>query len=83
MTRQMQNQPSRLLLTPVEAARALSISVGTLSSMTKRGAIPHVPIGRRLVRYAYSDLEAYIERYRQNAADSRLIEPPVIGNMGA
>lgn len=50
----------RLLLTPHEAAQALSISERTLWQLSKDCYIPVVKIGRA-VRYAISDLERFIE----------------------
>lgn len=56
----------RLLLTPREAAKALAICEKTLWSLTKRGELPAVRLGRS-VRYAISDLEAFIARRRAGA----------------
>lgn len=55
----------RLLLTVQEAARALSISERSLWTLTNEGAVQSVRIGRS-VRYAVSDLQAYIDRCRQS-----------------
>ncbi len=52
------NQP-KLLLTPREAAKALSVSEKTLYRLTKAGAIPRVRIGAA-VRYSVEDLQAWI-----------------------
>jgi excisionase family DNA binding protein len=51
---------TKLLLTPREAARMLSICEKTLWSLTKRGEIPAVRIGRA-VRYDPRDLAAWIK----------------------
>lgn len=52
----------KLLLTPREAARALSVSERTLWSWTKpRGDLVAVRAGRRAVRYHIRDLEQWIE----------------------
>ncbi len=48
------------LLTPQQAADALAISARTLWSLTERGEVPAVRIGRA-VRYAPADLAAYVE----------------------
>lgn len=53
----------RLLLTPKEAAAALSISARSLWTLTDTGVLKAVRIGRS-VRYAVADLEAYIDRCR-------------------
>jgi excisionase family DNA binding protein len=49
----------KLLVTPREAANALSICEKTLWSLTKRGELPAVRIGRS-VRYDVTDLQAFI-----------------------
>jgi excisionase family DNA binding protein len=55
----------RLLLSPRDAAKALSISERTLFSISApRGPLPVVKIGRS-VRYHFADLEAYIESTKQ------------------
>ena len=56
----------RLLLTPREAARAVAVSERTLWTLTRRGDIPCVRIGRS-VRYDPRDLEAYINAARARA----------------
>ena len=48
-----------LLMTPQEAAEALSISPRKLWGMTASGEIPHVRIGR-CVRYRISSLNEYL-----------------------
>lgn len=53
-----------LLLTPQEAADALTISPRTLWAMTKEGRIPAIRIGR-LVRYDRADLVRWIEAQKQ------------------
>ncbi len=49
----------KLLVTPREAAKALSICEKTLWTLTKRGEIPAVRFGRA-VRYDVADLQAFI-----------------------
>lgn len=49
----------RLLVTPREAATALSVCEKTLWSLTKRGELPAVRIGR-MVRYDLADLQRFI-----------------------
>ena len=53
-------RPERLLLTPREAARMLSVSPRTLWGSD----VPKIRIGKTGVRYALADLEAWIERQR-------------------
>jgi excisionase family DNA binding protein len=55
-----------LLLTPREAARALAIGERTLWSLTRRGEIPVVRIGRA-VRYDPRDLDVYVQAQKQTA----------------
>jgi len=55
--------PIRLLVTSREAARALSICDKTLWSLTKRGELPAVKIGRS-VRYDVADLRDFIDRQK-------------------
>ncbi len=50
----------QLLLRPDEAAQALAISERTLWTISKRGEIPVVRIGRS-VRYHIDDLTRWIE----------------------
>ncbi|NNJ26414.1 helix-turn-helix transcriptional regulator [Alienimonas chondri] len=52
--------PSRVLLTPDEAARALALSARTLRRRTDAGDIPGaVKIGRS-IRYRLADLHAFV-----------------------
>jgi excisionase family DNA binding protein len=51
----------KLLVSPREAARMLSISERTLYSLTKAGEIPALKLVRA-VRYRVADLEAWVER---------------------
>lgn len=57
----------KLLLTPREAARALSVCEKTLWTLTQRGELPAVRIGRS-VRYSVADLQDFIDR-RKGVAD--------------
>ena len=53
-----------LLLRPADAARALAISPRTLWSLTHRGAIPCVRLGRA-VRYDPRDLADFVDKKRR------------------
>jgi excisionase family DNA binding protein len=57
--------PTRLLLTPSEAAKALAICERTLWGLTRRGAIPCVRLGRA-VRYHLADLQSFIQEQKSN-----------------
>ncbi len=59
--------PINLLLTSPEAAKALAISARTLWTLTKRGEIPSVKIGRA-VRYDPADLRAWIDARKAGSA---------------
>ncbi len=63
------------LLRSTEAAAYLSISPRTLWTLTKRGDIPCVRIGRS-VRYDRRDLEAWIQRAKESGT------PPHAPSMG-
>lgn len=52
-----------LLLTARQAARTLNISGRTLWSLTNRGDVPCIRIGRS-VRYSTDDLREFIDRQR-------------------
>jgi excisionase family DNA binding protein len=58
--------PEPLLLTAAEAAKLLAIGARTLWTLTDRGEIPVVRIGRA-VRYDRRDLLAYIDRAKRGA----------------
>jgi excisionase family DNA binding protein len=61
----------QLALRPKEAAKALDIGVRLLWSLTNRGEIPHVRLGRRIV-YPISALEAWLaEKARGKGGDRR------------
>ena len=65
--RENSNRELRMLLTPKEAANALSISERTLWTLSDAGEIPTVRFGRT-VRYTPADLEAWIERRKSRKA---------------
>ena len=54
-----------LLISPRDAAQALGISERTLWTITQRGDLPHLKIGR-LVRYSITDVQNWIEQTKQN-----------------
>lgn len=59
--------PVRLLLTPKEAAAALSICERTLWRLTDEGKIVPIRIGR-LVRYDLATLQSWIEAEKTQAS---------------
>ena len=70
MNTEHQTMSERLLLTPREAAKALSICEKTIYTLTKSGELPAVRIGRS-VRYALEDLRAFIERTKKYSQNSQ------------
>lgn len=55
----------RMLISPREAAKTLSICERTLYALTKRGDIPAVKIGR-CVRYDIESLKQFIKQSLKN-----------------
>lgn len=58
-----------MLLTPRQAARALSISERTLWQRTKDGVIPSIKVGH-LVRYCPDDLRNWIRRASKRESEN-------------
>jgi excisionase family DNA binding protein len=56
------------LLRPKDAADLLGVSERYLSTLSKRGELPFVRMGRRAIRYARADLAAFIDRRRSPLA---------------
>lgn len=54
-----------LLLSPREAAKALSICEKTLYTLTKKGELPAIRIGRA-VRYSLDDIKQWIKKSLEN-----------------
>jgi excisionase family DNA binding protein len=67
-----------LLLTARQAAAALSVSERTLWTLTQRGDLPAVRIGRS-VRYDPGDLRAWIERQKQASAANGAHDASAVG----
>ena len=63
------SQTAPLLLTPIEASKAIAISPRKLWSMTASGEISHLRLGR-CVRYPVDDLHRFIEE-RTNGGEIR------------
>jgi excisionase family DNA binding protein len=51
------------LMTYDEAAKALHLKLGTLYALVAQGRIPHVRLGRRLVRFSRAALEAWLREH--------------------
>jgi len=58
--------PQPIALRPREAAKALSISERQLWTLTKRGAIPHLRLGRCIV-YPIDSLRAWLRHQAEGA----------------
>jgi len=62
----MDGTTEKLLLTPREAAKALSVCERTLYALTKKGELPVVHIGRA-VRYSVADIKQWIKKSLENS----------------
>lgn len=49
------------------AAALLKVSIGTVRRWAQRGQIPHLKLGRRLVRFERAALEAWARSYARAA----------------
>lgn len=56
------------LLTYSEAARMLNLKIGTLYALVAQSRVPHVRLGRRLVRFSRAELDEWLRQHR--------VEPP-------
>jgi excisionase family DNA binding protein len=70
MSETLNNGAPKLLLTPKQAAAALSISERKLWELSRLGTIKRLKIGAS-VRYALHDLEEWINHERLKAAYAR------------
>jgi excisionase family DNA binding protein len=57
-------------LTYSEAAQFLGVPVGTLYSMACRRQLPHVRLGKRIVRFPRHELEAWVAKCHVEAVES-------------
>lgn len=57
---------SRSLLRPKETADLLGVSERYLSTLSRRGELPFVRMGKRAVRYSPDDVAAFIDRSRSS-----------------
>lgn len=51
------------LLTYAEVRKLTGFKAGTLYSMVKRREIPHVRLGRRLVRFSKAEIETWLKKH--------------------
>ena len=57
---------SEQLITKEELAQRLNLSVDGVKNLVYRRAIPVLRLGHRTIRFRWSEVEAAIERYRQD-----------------
>jgi excisionase family DNA binding protein len=57
-------------LTYNEAAQFLGVPVGTVYSMVSHRRLPHIRLGKRLVRFPRHELEAWVAARRVEAVES-------------
>lgn len=50
------------LMTYAEVAKALHMKLGTLYAMVAQARIPHVRLGRRLVRFSRREIDAWLRQ---------------------
>lgn len=62
------SEPTKLLLTAPEAARALAVSARKLWSLTASGEIPVVRVGERSVRYSVEALREWIAEHQSGGS---------------
>ena len=65
-----ESYPRRLALRPKETARALGIGERLLWSLTNRGEIPHVRLGKAIV-YPIDELRRYLAEQAQRKGGNR------------
>jgi excisionase family DNA binding protein len=51
------------LLTYDQAAKLVNLKIGTLYALVSQKRVPHVRLGRRLVRFSRSELNAWLRRH--------------------
>ena len=70
MTEHQASGPPLLALRPKDAAKALGIGERLLWSMTNRGEIPHLRLGKKAILYPIAELERWLTE-RARAGDRR------------
>ena len=55
------------LITYEEAAELLGLAKGTVYAMVHQNRLPHIRLGRRLVRFDPVELRAFVEAHRVEA----------------
>lgn len=62
--KQMPAADDHSLLRPKDTADLLGVSERYLSTLSRRGELPFVRMGRRAIRYSRADVAAFIDRRR-------------------
>jgi excisionase family DNA binding protein len=59
------------LLTYDQAAKVLNLKIGTLYALVSQSRVPHVRLGRRLVRFSRAELEKWLREHSVAPASPR------------
>lgn len=59
------------LLTYAQASTHLNLKLGTLYALVSQGRVPHMRLGRRLVRFSRGDLDAWLRQHAVAPRDNR------------
>jgi len=51
------------VLTYEQAAKLLNLKLGTMYALVAQNRVPHVRLGRRLVRFSRSELQAWLRQH--------------------
>jgi excisionase family DNA binding protein len=51
------------MLTYEQAARLLNLKIGTLYALVAQNRVPHLRLGRRLIRFSRNELIAWLRRH--------------------
>jgi excisionase family DNA binding protein len=60
------------LLTYAQASRHLNLKLGTLYALVSQGRVPHVRLGRRLVRFSRTSLDAWLREHAVDPTSAQL-----------
>ena len=60
------------MLSRGQVAEYLGVSPRTVARWTKRGVLPHVRLGRRVIRYRERDLDSLVEKRTVRGTETTL-----------
>jgi excisionase family DNA binding protein len=60
------------MLSRGQVAEILGVSNRTVARWTKRGVLPHVRLGRRVIRYRERDLDSLVEKRTVRGTETTL-----------